>query len=66
MGLEVDFKSGATGSARRFGWDTVAAVASAVGAIASAIVAIFALSYAHVQETTAEKQLQATYPGFPR
>jgi hypothetical protein len=44
-----------------FRWDTVAAVASAIGAIASAAVAIYALRYASNQEEIARKQLQATY-----
>jgi hypothetical protein len=41
--------------------DTIAACASAVGAIASAFVAVYALSLAQHQEDIARDQLQATY-----
>jgi hypothetical protein len=45
----------------RMRMDVVAAVASAVGAVASAIVAIYALSYLAPQEEIARGQLRATY-----
>jgi hypothetical protein len=41
--------------------DTIAACASAVGAIASAVAAVYALSFLSHQEDIARNQLQATY-----
>jgi hypothetical protein len=41
--------------------DTVAAIASAIGALASAFIAAYALLFLSHQEDIAQKQLQATY-----
>jgi hypothetical protein len=46
---------------RSIRWDTIAAIASAIGAIASAGIAAYALKFISRQEEIAQNQVQATY-----
>src|SRR5260370_12143223 len=53
--------SSANNAKRSIRWDTIAAIASAIGAIASAGIAAYALQFISRQEEIARNQVQATY-----